>query len=426
MTLLTTVAALTLGAGLNDQLPQFPLGFWNVERIGRFTEHDVELWAEAGITVTHGPLFGASPEKITHMKRLLDWAHQRGIKLTLGDSRTSIPRGKPLPKDYDESVKAAVADFGDHPATLGFRILDEPDEDDLTAAMQAMRILKKAAPHLHPFVNQLPWYHEVGSPKRVGYPSWQAYLKDWCATTQATFLSYDCYVQMNPGNKDWPRYFRNLNEYRTAAADAGIPYWTIILATAHFKYRVPSESDLRWQVNSAVAYGAQGIFYYNWYTPHHVENWRLGPIDESGSVTPTYHRIKRVNRRFLRRYGRLFLDLTLIKPMQWPKPIEGCEPFKPDDVLKAVRSLDDVPLIVSRFKDKHGRPYVVVVNNTTDKPTRVYLTFHGAKIQLRQHVWGPSNRRPRSFSVGKETVGTNNWLAPGQMEVYRVVQPKAD
>lgn len=420
MNLLTALVVVTLGSGLNDRLDTFPLGFWNVESIRRFTEHDVELWAEAGITVTHGPLFSPSPQNITHMKRLLDWAHQRGIKLTLGDARTSIARGKPLPKDYAKRVKQAVSDFGSHPAVLGFRILDEPSKDDLPATMEAMRIVKQAAPHLHPFVNQLPWYHEVGSPKRVGYPSWQAYLKDWCAKTQATFLSYDCYVQMNPGNTDWVRYFRNLNEYRTAAANAGIPYWTIILATAHFKYRAPSEADLRWQVNSAAAYGAKGIFYYNWYTPHHVENWRLGPIDEAGNVTPTYHRIKRINTRFLKRYGRLFLDLTLIKPMQWPKPIAGCEPFKPDDVIKSVGATDDVPLIISRFEDKQGRPFVVVVNNTTDRCTQAHLTFHGGKTRVRQHVWGPSQRSPRRFSVGPGTVAARNWLAPGQMEVYRV------
>ncbi len=419
MNVLVGLLLVCSGASLNDELTAFPIGFWNVESIERFTEQDVAWWGEAGITLTHGPRFETTPENVAHMNHLLTWAGGRNIKLIVADPRTRSPRGKALPEGYAAGVAEAVKDFGLHRANFGFKILDEPAKADLPTAISAMKTVEQAMPRLHPFVNQFPW-HGQDSPARVGYPSWTEFLDDWVAKSGAEFLCYDCYSQMNPGQSGWPMYFQNLNEYRGAAARANIPFWTIILSTAHFKYREPSEDDVRWQFNTALAYGAQGIFYYNWYTPRDYENWRMGPIDEFGERTPVYHAIKRVNKTFQAQYGRLFLDLNLVKPMQWPEPIEGCLPFEDDGLLKAVGTRDKTPLIVSRFHDKQDRSYVAMVNNTTDQNTVGHLTFHGGKTSLRHLVWGPTEVKPRNLRVGENDITTWHWLAPGQMEVYRV------
>ena len=53
--------------------------------------------------------------------------------------------------------------------------------------------------------------------------------------------------------------------------------------------------------------------------------------------------------------------------MQYPEPVMGCERFEPDDLIKKVKADGKRPLIVSRFADKQGRPWVTVVCNSTTR-----------------------------------------------------------
>ena len=415
MNLAMGILCVLSAADFNDRLETFPIGFWNYAPIAVFDEAKIQEWADAGVTLTMGPEFSATEENVTLMKRILDWADERNVKVIVCDPRTRAKT--PLPDDFAAQAARAVADFGRHRATFGFHILDEPGVPQFQPTCDAVRTVKQAAPDLHPFVNLLPWYEGVGP--RVGYDDWGAYLDDFLKKSGMAFLCYDCYAQMNPGKAGWPMYFRNLNEYRAAAKRNGVPFWTTILSVGHFNYRCPSEDDIRWQFNSAVAYGAQGILYFFFYMRHPHDNYRLSPIDEFWDRTATFDSLKRVNKGFIKRYGRLFLDLELIKPMQWPEPTEGCLPFEPDDLIREVRSSDRRPLIISRFVDKQGRPWVAIVNNTTDVSTHATLVFHGANTKAHQLNWDN-----QEVGVGvrraEDSASVSHWLAPGQMEVYRV------
>jgi hypothetical protein len=356
MMTLMGVLHMVLAATLNDGLDMFPIGFWNYAPIEVFDEAKIQEWQDAGVTLTMGPTFSATPENVARMKQVLDWAQARKIKVIICDPRTHTPG--PLPADHVNRVAQAVKDFGGHPASFGFHILDEPSTAEFQSVCDGVKTTKAAAPALHPFVNLLPWYPGVNT--RVGFDNWQTYLDEFLKQSGAEFLCYDCYSQMNPEKSGWPMYFKNLNEFREAAQRNGVPFWTTILSVGHFHYRCPSEDDIRWQFNTAVAYGAQGILYFFFYMRQPHDNYRLSPIDEFYQRTPTFDSLRRVNKGFVRRYGRLFLDLEFEKAMQHPQPITGCLPFEPDDLIKEVRTDGDRPLIISRFVDKQGRPWVVM------------------------------------------------------------------
>ena len=88
------------------------------------------------------------------MQQMLDWAHARGMKLILCDPRCAAripPDSGSIPPDYEEGVRAAVAEFGDHPATFGFYVGDEPDRQAKEAFFTCYRVQKATAPHLHPY-----------------------------------------------------------------------------------------------------------------------------------------------------------------------------------------------------------------------------------------------------------------------------------
>ena len=414
MNLLLGVLTVVAGATLNDQLEKFPIGFWNYQPIEVFDEAKIQEWQDAGMTLTMGPEYAATPENVDRMKKILDWARARGIKLIICDPRTHV--SAPLAQDYPARAAQVAADFAGHPATFGFHLLDEPDKDAFQPVCEAVGFAKRAAPQCHPFVNLLPWH--VGADHRVGYDDWGTYLDDFLKKSQAEFLCYDCYSQMLPERSGLPMYFRNLTQYQAAAKRAGVPFWTTILSVGHYNYRCPSEDDIRWQFNSAVAYGAQGILYFFFYTGNPNENYRLAPVDEFGDHTPSFDSLKRVNKGFVKRYGRLFLDLTLEKAMQWPEALPGCQVFEPDDLVQEL-SAGKHSLILSRFTDKQARPWLVLVNNSTDASVDPIITLKGAGTQAFQMNW---DQQEVSAAVEKKdgVVRISHWLAPGQMEAYRI------
>lgn len=413
MTVALGILAASIAASLNDGLDTFPIGFWNYAPIEVFDEAKVQEWADAGMTLTMGPEYAATPENIARMRQILDWAQKRNIKLIICDPR--LHTAGPLPEDYAARAAQANADFGAHPAAFGFHLLDEPDKADFPGTCDGVQMTKKAAPQLHPFVNLLPWHPGVSA--RVGYDDWGTYLDDFVKKSGIEFLCYDCYMQMNPEKSGWPMYFRNLTEYGAAARRNDVPFWTTILSVGHYHYRCPNEDDIRWQFNTSVAYGAQGILYFFFYMRQPQDNYRMAPVDEFWDRTPIFDALKRTNKGFVKRYGRLFLDLTLQKAMQYPEPLTGCEAFAADDLIKDVHA--EGALIVSRFTDKEGRAWVAVVNNSTTESAHATLKLNGANTAVFQLDW---NNKEGGGAVEKDEgcVRVSHWLAPGQLEIYRV------
>ena len=74
---------------------------------------------------------------------------------------------------------------------------------------------------------------------------------------------------------------------------------------------------------------------------------------------------------------------------------------------------------MSRFKDKQGRPWLVLVNNSTVKSVNPVVTLHGAGTQAFQMNW--EQQEVGAGVVNKEgCVVISHWLAPGQMEAFRI------
>ncbi len=144
-------------------LTSYPIGFWSYTSLAEHGAHmdeaAVEEWADAGFTVPQSPDFDpADPAQKTHILRLLDWSQKRGMKLILCDPRgySKSENGR-VAAGYAAGIRAAVRDFGSHPALFGFHVGDEPDKSAKDAFAESYRIQKEIAPQLHPFANLLPY-----------------------------------------------------------------------------------------------------------------------------------------------------------------------------------------------------------------------------------------------------------------------------
>jgi hypothetical protein len=95
------------------------------------------------------------------------------------------------------------------------------------------------------------------------------------------------------------KYFHNLEQMRSAARKASVPFWNIVLATAHFGHREVTHADFRFQAYTTLAYGGRGLAYFTYFAPG-VGNYRMAPIDQFGEPTQTWYFMQNVNRQVLK------------------------------------------------------------------------------------------------------------------------------
>jgi len=410
---------------------RYPISFWSYTNLTAHSQYmdeaEVAEWADAGFTVPQSPNYDSNNvRQKAQILNMLDWASKYGMKLILCDPRCYARKDF---TEYTDGVRSAIADFGKHPALFGFHIGDEPDADMKDSFFECYRIQKEFAPDLHPFANLLPFF--PGIEKRAGTDTWANYLDEYAKKSNADLLSYDCYVQMNPGDAGWNNYYENLRLYREASIRNGIPFWNTLLSVGHFRYRCPNYDEIRWQFNTTLACGANGILWFFYYMREPHDNYRLSPVDENWEKTQTYYDIRRVQKSFHKRYGDLFTRLVSTRVIFYPKAFGGGEIFSPNGIVS--RILPDAqnhPILIGEFTDVEGERYVMIVNNSMTDSVNVGITFPGKDVKVFSWNWSGSEYEGGAYCASEMTRDDNgltvrHWLAPGQEAVYRVASESA-
>ncbi|OGV69947.1 MAG: hypothetical protein A2269_09470 [Lentisphaerae bacterium RIFOXYA12_FULL_60_10] len=391
----------------------------------------VKDWAEAGMTLAMSPNYGSTPGHVKRMGAILDAAAAADIRVILGHNAgywpTLTDHGEAA---YRRTFTKAVKELGHHPAVFGFHVGDEPGAAQFADACKAHRIQKELAPGLSPFLNLLPMYQGIAS--RIGYQSWDRYLDDYVAFAQPPLLCYDCYAQMNPdpdsdaaGYWGWQMYFDNLWTFWQAGRRHHLDYWTTLLSTGHFRYRCPTENDLRWQVNTAVASGAKGLLWFFLYMREPQDNYRVAPIDEHWERSETYEWLSRVCRTFLKWHAPVLLESELVTACHVGKSWGPWPKFDGTGRVVQAQSSTGTPLILSQFKHAGGADYLCVVNNSQTLNTYAELVVRGNHPKLHRVGWQGSetsliDSTGQGAEHGSDYITIRRWLAPGQMEMFRI------
>ncbi len=405
---------------------RFPIGFWNYTAAGQLGTEAVRDWKELGMSFVMSPQFHPDKHDKALMIDILDECHKEGLPVIMNDARARWEGAATKPEAYCAQFAQAVADFGHHPAVVGFHVGDEPMTDEAFAdASAAHRLQLEVAPHLAPHLNFLPYWpgQEQDVLKTDSFNEWACKM---VKEAKLDILCYDCYSQMNPGEEGFQFYFTNLRKFGEAAIASGATPWTTLLSVGHFRYRVPTEDDLRWQLNTAVASGMKGILWFFVYAVVKA-NYRLSPIDEFGERTQTFTALSRVNRHFLHRFGDFFHTAKHTATYHVLKSYGGFAPFIPGDtspIIRDVRSDHDLPAVLGFF-EKEGHKYIALVNNSPwesdlfkiyvprDAKTFARLEWNGNWDELKDNHHDAFYREDEKFIIG------GDWLAPGQMMVYR-------
>ena len=299
-------------------------------------------------------------------RKMLDLCQQVGLKAMIVDGRTSWEAA--YSDDHAKVLASLVADFGSHPATYGYFVIDEPASGLFPALGKVSQELQRQDPKHLPLINLLPTY---ASPEQLGAPTYAEHLDRYLSTVKPAVLSYDHYALMKDGS-DRVDYFENLGLIREYGLRYGVPPWNIILSLPHLSYRDPSAGEMRWQVYTSLAYGIKGLMWFTYWTMPEWEKDFGGTaiVNPKGEPARLYPIVKQLNGE-VRTLGKTLLGLTSTGVFHTGSIPRGGTRLGVDAPLQVP---EDAPLLIGFFTDAQGAQYALVVNRDHAQAVEFTLT----------------------------------------------------
>lgn len=374
---------------------RFPLGVWyfweeDASYIGQFVRDEAK--AAAYYERTMADLHGIGVDTVIanwtpreHRRLMLDAAQRHGLRVIvhLDEVNSFIwDPGRFRTDDFVAKVREAVATAKDHPATVGYYLVDEPaPTPENIANIKLARQVVEALDPAHPGFSCLNTGWDVIF-KAVGYP----------------VLLVDIYpVYANRLKGDTLAGYLGALDFAHNCAE-GKPLWLIDQCFG-FKPRpgsipVPNEvSLLCWE---AIAHGAKGLIHFIYQSTTGVQGeWLRGIVDEE--LKPMDHRHEEVRR----------LHESLQPLRETLLGLERVEGFP----ISADHGFD-----VQSFRDGRGGRYLVVVNQDLEATRETTLRLAGLAGQPIVDMQDVATGARLGFSGGETRVE----LAPGTGKLLRL------
>ncbi len=223
-------------------------------------------------------------------------------------------------KHLREFVAYCMKDYIKHPAFYGVMLIDEPSWKKLPSVAQMTKAIKEVAPQAFVQCNLLPLYAgsthlfveggekldsvSVDSSRKA----FVKYITDYLDTSDSQVLTYDSYPM-----REEPDTGKFILRYHLAGLQASADelkkrnkQFHLVLQAVEYitdgriRFRRPSEEDMRWQTNAALAFGVKGFSYYSYWAKQqnsfggdHVDGSSF--ITHDGRQTPLYHAVKKIH-----------------------------------------------------------------------------------------------------------------------------------
>ncbi len=287
---------------------------------------------ESGITLS----FTSFPDVET-MEKALIVAQKTGIRLIV-----SCPELK-------TDTKNTVRRFMNNPAVTGYFLGDEPNRSSFHELAKWVKEIRSIDDRHFCYINLFPNY---ANEEQLGTKTYREYVNTFIKEVPVQLLSFDYYPIVGDDSirKNW---YENLEIFSDEARKAHKPFWAFALTVAHGPYPVPTLAELRLQVFSDLAYGAQGIQYFTYWTPKSdIWNFHHGPITLEHKRSEIYDRIKLVNEE-VRSLSRIFLDTKVVSIA-----------FTGDSIPLGTKLLKELPEPIKELETKGTGALVAVLKKS--------------------------------------------------------------
>lgn len=260
----------------------------------------------------------------------------------------------------------------------GYLIQDEPSVPQMREQQKLIRRIRSVDSTHCFYLNLFPIYNPNWIEPSTKARNYQEYLKA-ASSTSCQQISFDHYPITTKGIRQL--WYYNLEMVRREALSSGKPFWGFALSVPHEvpndkgnRYPVPTMSSLRLQVYANLAYGAQGIQYFTYWTPadSQVLKFHNAPVSEEGHKTKTYALVQAMNRE-LKSVARLFYGAKVLSVGHLGAIPEGTvRQTKMPENIRSLKIKGRPGALISQF-EKDGHRYMAVVNKSHEKPMIVRL-----------------------------------------------------
>ena len=232
-----------------------------------FTEEIMQLTAEAGINlmVYSAADYAKEPELV---EKNLTFGEKYGVGTFVTDSRV-------VEASSAEEVKKLIADYADRKAFCGMYVVDEPtatyycdnDGSRLIAKYEKVSKILQTEMDMIGYINLLPVVMIDDYKEK-----YEKYVDEFCDVLKPKVVSWDHYPFDKYREGKMEIYFYNMDVIRRAAVKRELPFWAFVQAGSQWndgwkKFDselpyFPNNSQFDWNVNTSLAFGAQGIQYF--------------------------------------------------------------------------------------------------------------------------------------------------------------------
>lgn len=250
------------------------------------------------------------------MIKYLDLAEKYGIGLFVNDS--IIISNKNNEEFTVSDAAKQIKKYYDYPAFCGMHLVDEPTapyykagdgSNDISQYGRIAKIMQEDL-GLDLYANMFPIVDYKSEASKENY---QKYVKEFVETIHPNILMWDFYPYNESTGSYMREYFWNMDLMRQYALEYEIPFWAFIQAGSQWNDAreyfdselpyFPNEAQFNWNVNTSLAFGAQGIQYFPLIQPTHfayakTNDWdfeRNGIIGAAGNTTIWYNYAKNIN-----------------------------------------------------------------------------------------------------------------------------------
>lgn len=251
---------------------------------------------------------------------------------------------------------------GGFPSFVGIDYYDEPPRAKFENVGRMMQIGREQNPNVLSYANMIPTVN-------------RDLVREWVDQIKPDMLSFDRYPLLVDGQDD-PNYFLNWQIIREEGLRADLPTWCFIQTLAFRNRRTPTASELLWQINVSLAYGAKCIQYFTYWTPDPArgEGFQPALITVDGQRTERYDASKEINNNWLAQVGKQLKPLvseSVMHANESPLP-EGAAGFTPNDYVRAV---EGGAVILGQFhtREPSAERWLLVANRAHSESTSAVL-----------------------------------------------------
>lgn len=400
---------------------QIKLTFWNYIDFNDYKPEMLQDWKDCGMTHPVTPCFDSQKHDCRAFLKMLDDAEKFGLKMILQIYDVFLDRYDRGEDEYRRVCGEIHAKFGSHPAAVGYYVGEEPNSESEKNYFGGVKVLKKVA-------GDMPVYCNMGSIERTERMMLRGrnlagWMKDFSSHTGADVIGYGTYSQLLPGGVGIDEHFYNIREFMKGAKETGMEIWASLLSSAHYKYRIPTEYDFQWQINTAVACGCKAVVWFRMYDKLVAPDLWGSPIDEFGERSPRFYDLARVQKRFNIHHGEIMARLHHKESYGVGIAYGGYHYFLPGASELIERAVCPSGML-NFYVDDDGVDYAVIVNTSQTEACTFAL---GLTEKVKEAGIVRFNGESYSKLCGRDAkdglISTGEiWLAPGQMEIIKLTR----